>query len=362
MRAPLVLIFSGLFLSVSAFISGCGLPGAPQSPSLHIPNPVQDLRAARKGNDVVLTWTAPTQSTDGTLVRRPGKMIISRAVGSEGKFVDIAEMTLQPALDEEKHERVSVTDSLASVLGSSSPKDFVVYRIKTIGERDRTAGPGNAAQVPAAPILRPPTKVDLRLVPKGVEISFTPESSGSTPSRPGLEFAYRVLRRLEGSKTEPVIVAQVPAGAGPLTVVDSKIDWESTYDYWVIPVTHWQSDGKSADVEGDDSPTSKILAHDSFSPMVPSGLQAVYAGDPQKPAIDLTWTPNSDDDLAGYNVYRREGAGGFMRINSGLVKAPSFHDAQVQAEHTLAYAVTAVDVRGNESEKSKETSERVPRE
>ena len=78
--------------------------------------------------------------------------------------------------------------------------------------------------------------------------------------------------------------------------------------------------------------------------------------------MDLTWTPDSDEDLAGYNVYRREGAGEFAKINNGLVKTPAFHDAQVRAGSTFTYAVSAVDARGNESGKSGETSERVPKE
>ena len=64
MRARFVLIFVSFLGLVAASVSGCGLPGAPQAPSLHIPKPIQDLHAARKGNDVVLSWTAPTQSTD----------------------------------------------------------------------------------------------------------------------------------------------------------------------------------------------------------------------------------------------------------------------------------------------------------
>jgi hypothetical protein len=167
---------------------------------------------------------------------------------------------------------------------------------------------------------------------------------------------------LEGSKGDPVIVAQVPAGTTLVTAVDSRIEWESTYEYWVTPITQWHVGGKSGDVEGEDSPREKILAHDVFPPAVPAGLQAVYSGDPQNPAVDLTWTPNSDEDLAGYNVYRREGAGEFVRINKGLVKTPAFHDAQVKAGSTFTYAVSAVDARGNESGKSGETSERVPKE
>ena len=62
-------------------------------------------------------------------------------------------------------------------------------------------------------------------------------------------------------------------------------------------------------VEGDDSPTAKVFANDVFPPAVPSGLQAVYSGEGQKPFIDLLWAPDTEGDLAGYNVYRREDGG-----------------------------------------------------
>ena len=38
-----------------AFLPGCGTVGAPQPPSLHLPEPVRDLRASRKGDKVTLT-------------------------------------------------------------------------------------------------------------------------------------------------------------------------------------------------------------------------------------------------------------------------------------------------------------------
>lgn len=359
MRLSFLLLCAGLLL-LAASISGCGLPGAPLPPSLHIPKPVEDLKAARKGNDVLLSWTAPNQSTDGTLVRKPGKMMISRSVGSDGNFATIAEMTLPPALDQDTHSNITVTDSLGSVLQSPAHPAFVTYRVVAVGERNRTAGPGNSVQVSALPVPNPPAKLDLRLVPGGVEISFSVELSGQSQPQPPAKYFYRILRRVDGAKSEATLVAQLAPAGSPLTVVDSRIDWETAYEYWVTPITHWESGGKSGDVEGDDSAHLKILAHDSFPPAVPAGLQAVYAGDPQKPAVDLTWTPNSDDDLAGYNVYRREGTGAFAKINSALVKSPAFHDAQVRAGDTYIYAVSAVDLRNNESEKSKETAERVP--
>jgi hypothetical protein len=356
MRSSVILILAGLLV----VLSGCGLPGAPLAPSLHIPKPVQDLRAMRKGNDVLLSWTSPTESTDGTLVRKPGKMIVSRAVGANGNFVNIAEETLRPALSEDKNQKIAITDSLGSILQSTTPPDFVTYRVIAVGERNRTAGPGNSVQVSALPVLPPPSKIDLRLISEGVEISLAVDSSTPLPNESGVQYLYRVLRRADAFKGEPVVVAQLEPTAATLRVVDPKIEWESTYDYWVTPITHWQAGTRSGDVEGVDSSTAKILAHDVFPPAVPRGLQAVYAGDPQRPAIDLTWTPNSDEDLAGYNIYRREASGAFTKINSTVVKTPSFHDAQVRPGGTFIYAVSAVDLRNNESEKSKETSERVP--
>src|SRR5512146_662231 len=48
---------------------GCGTPGVPLPPSLDLPQPVQDLRASRKGDTVTLMWTVPQETTDRTTVR-----------------------------------------------------------------------------------------------------------------------------------------------------------------------------------------------------------------------------------------------------------------------------------------------------
>ena len=102
------------------------------------------------------------------------------------------------------------------------------------------------------------------------------------------------------------------------------------------------------------------MAHDVFPPAVPTGLQAVFSGAGQKAFIDLTWNADTNDDLAGYNVYRHQGTSATTKINADLVKAPAFRDAHVDPGHTYFYSVAAVDVRGNESVRSEENSEQVP--
>ncbi len=115
-----------------------------------------------------------------------------------------------------------------------------------------------------------------------------------------------------------------------------------------------------SEVEGETSAGLQVRTHDIFPPAPPVGLQAVYSGNPQQNFIDLTWAPNTEADMAGYNVYRREEGRPYARVSSDLVKTPVFRDSDVQPGKQYFYTVTAVDARGNESGKSEETHESVP--
>jgi fibronectin type 3 domain-containing protein len=118
--------------------------------------------------------------------------------------------------------------------------------------------------------------------------------------------------------------------------------------------------GAEQQVEGEDSPPVTVIAHDVFPPAVPTGLQAVFSGPGQKPFIDLIWAPDTEPDLAGYNLYRHEPDAQTVKLNSDLVKTPTFRDTEVLWGHQYSYSVSAVDVRGNESPRSEEASEAVP--
>jgi fibronectin type 3 domain-containing protein len=113
-------------------------------------------------------------------------------------------------------------------------------------------------------------------------------------------------------------------------------------------------------VEGDDSATIRVVAHDVFPPAIPTGLQAVYSGEGQKPFIDLIWAPVTNTDLAGYNLYRSASGNNAIKLNSEPVKSPSYRDTFVVSGTTYTYTVSSVDVRGNESPRSEPASETVP--
>lgn len=64
----------------------------------------------------------------------------------------------------------------------------------------------------------------------------------------------------------------------------------------------------------------------------------------------LTWTANSETDLAGYNIYRKG-----QKLNSGIIKNTAYLDQNLTAG-SYSYAVKAVDLAGWESAQSNEVT------
>lgn len=82
---------------------------------------------------------------------------------------------------------------------------------------------------------------------------------------------------------------------------------------------------------------------------------------PQNLTIDLAWDPNSEPDLAGYNIYRSDTSGsGYLRLNSNLIPDPFYVDDTVVAGQTYYYVVTAVNLSALESGPSNEVMIVVP--
>jgi hypothetical protein len=198
------------------------------------------------------------------------------------------------------------------------------------------------------------------VIADGVKITWDQVLPPRRGSGLTVRYGYRIMRRLEGSG-QPAIVSELSASNEAMALIDKGIEWEKRYQYWITPITSWQQDEKyKGVVEGEDSPVVLVVTKDIFPPAVPTGLQAVFSGVSQQAFVDLTWTPNTEADLAGYYIYRRTEGQQPVKINSGLVKTPASRDSSVQPGTRYFYSVSAVDLRGNESARSQETSETVP--
>jgi len=356
-----------LLMFGAAALAGCGVPGVPKPPSLDLPQPVTDLRAVRKGDSVYLGWTVPNETTDRLAARHLGPTRICRSVDSamnecanpagEVPAPQLAGTSPQKTKPAAKMQ-ASYTDNLPRTFLGENPSVQIFYAISVRNENGRSAGISNVVHVPAIVALPPPSDFRAQVTAEGVVMSWTPIPRAL--ETPTLRQAYRVYRRLEGGNTDAA-VGELPLDASSTQLVDHSFEWEKTYLYRATVVTEIHEEGKpEAQFEGDDTPSVKVFAHDAFPPAVPSGLQAAFSGVGQQLFIDLIWAPDTDADLAGYNVFRRQAGNEPVKINSELVKTPAFRDMNVAPGKTYVYSVSAVDVRGNESARSQEASEAVP--
>src|SRR5947209_6622385 len=312
-----------LCLSMAAVLAGCGAPGFPQPPSLALARPVRDLRAARKGNEVHLSWTVPAETTDHRSFRHPGDTKICRDVGATiqtGKCEPpLAELSTpatstaptsrfrlwkRPVPKPATGPQANYTDQLSPGLELQYPTSNMVYAVVVLNSFGRTAGSSNEVQVPAAPTLASPPDFNAELTAPGVRLTWTAVRPPQVI--PAIRYLYRVYR-LDVTTGKDSVAAELPLSedAHP-TLLDTGFEWEKTYEYRVTVVTTVEQSGGIESVEGDDSLPARVLAHDVFPPATPTGLQAAFSGPGQKPFIDLVWNANPESDLAGYDVYRRD--------------------------------------------------------
>jgi fibronectin type 3 domain-containing protein len=252
--------------------------------------------------------------------------------------------------------RMTYTDTLPELMEDENPAGFATYAVEIMNDRFRSAGLSNQVVIPLAPTIAPPPDISATVSADGVTVSW---SGGVIPTAPaGLNYVYRIERRPAGSGGYIALNDVEPEPEG--SYLDRTSGWEQKYEYRITTVTEVRSNGRVASVEGDDSPPAEVFTKDIYPPAQPTGVQAVFSSIGQKPFIDLTWAPNLESDLAGYAVFRRSNGGQWQKLNAEPVKIPSFRDENVQPGTKYQYAVSAVDLRGNESPRSVETSEVVP--
>jgi hypothetical protein len=363
-------------------LAGCGTPGAPQPPSLNLPECVVDLAAVRTGDQVVLTWTMPQRNTDKMLLKDSIAVRVCRQEGN-GECLPAADLNLAPAA------KSTFTETLPASLIVGSPRAFS-YFVELKNRRNRSAGLSNAAPVLAG--TAPEPVVGLAAEPRkdGIVLHWTP--AHLTDQQRGSDgYAIRLHRTLisappqvkTSAQADPFVTPAEPAQRNLLVesaerakagrALDKDIHFGETYEYSAQRILRLKAGGQTLELTGLLSAPVRIEARDVFPPAVPTGLAAVAtdaepastapAGHPVEsgPAIDLSWQPNADSNLAGYIVYRREGDGTWQRVSPPQpLTVPAFHDAHVLPGHTYRYAVTAVSESNFESARSIETEEFVP--
>ncbi|MGD0940705.1 MAG: fibronectin type III domain-containing protein [Terracidiphilus sp.] len=357
-------------LAAGLLLAGCGTPGAPQPPSLDLPDRVSDLSAIRAGNQVSLNWTMPNRNTDKLLLRKSLAMPVQicRKEGSGTcDSVGVA-LAFAPGVDG------TFTDTLPAALAAGSPRPLS-YFVELKNRNGRSAGLSNAAKVLAGQAPAPVTGLSAEVRKRGVALHW--QSIGANQESSAIRLHRKLLTPPATKPKEGLLAPQpepleqnllvdscAPEDSGGLCrALDKNIRFGQSYEYRAQRVARVTIDGLTLELAGEFSAPIRVDAVDVFPPEVPTGLAAVATagenGSP--PAIDLSWQPVTDDDLAGYAVYRHEGDDHWHRISPAApLVSPAFRDAEVQPGHTYHYTVSSIGQNGHESTRSAEAEETVP--
>jgi hypothetical protein len=338
-------------------LPGCGTPGAPQPPSLNLPDRVADLSAVRAGNRVSLSWTMPRRNTDKLILKDEIAVRVCRAEIA-GACADAGTLTAAPGKD------ATWAETLPQPLAEGNAR-ALRYFVELKNTKSRSAGLSNAALVLAG--SAPPAVEGLRIEMQkaGAIVRWNAADSDASIRLQRTLLTPPPARKKEGPlapEAEPVEQNLLIEDAAQGQALDKSIRFSNTYAYRAQRVRRMTIDGQVLELDGAFSSPVDVEAKDVFPPAVPTGLVAVATrgGDGHAASIDLSWEPDGEDDLAGYVVYRREGVGAWERISPAQpVVGPAFHDVQVQPGHTYRYAVSAVDQGGHPSPHSQEAEESV---
>jgi hypothetical protein len=363
--ARMVATWAGL--AIGLVLSGCGMPGAPLPPSLKLPVPVTNLIATRTGDQVSLTWSMPKKNTDKLLLEGDVQAHVCRREGAVGLCAAAGDLQSAPGAEG------AFSETLPSALVAGTPR-ALTYFVELRNSKGRSAGLSNAAAVLAGEAPEPVAGLDAEVRKAGVVLRWNAAAQESAGTAIRLErklltpVAAKPAQGPLAPPAEPVerkllVEASGEAGLALDRVIDKDIRFGETYEYRAQRVARVKVDGDTLELNGPMSAPVRVEAADVFPPAVPAGLAAVAvaAESGAEPAIDLSWQPDTEVDLVGYVVYRREGDGDWQRISPAQpVVGPAFHDAHVQAGHTYIYAVSAIDQGGHVSGRSAEAEETVP--
>jgi hypothetical protein len=370
-------------------IVGCASPGPPQPPSLNLPEPVKDLTAERIGDLVQLHWTTPKETTDRLSIKGPITAEICRvnltSVPPSACVPVVTRLLVQPGLTQ-------ATETLPPVL-TVDPPALLAYHVQILNAHGHSAGlspeafavsgaaPPTVDQFHATPtpdgaMLQWQQKdtVDvveldrLPVAPDGTVVRPAPPKPKSKSSSKSSRKKQAVAPPKSARDSSPKVLQSTPTAPTEVKLrtpaqradaggtIDHTAQMGESYRYTAQRVRPVSLNGHALELRSAASPPVTVVMRSTFPPHAPTSLEAVPGGATASDrSIDLSWTPNTGPDLAGYIVYRQDidskgvAAGTATRLNATPVVGPAYRDQTAMAGRRYAYRVTAVDTAGNES-------------
>lgn len=287
-----------------------------------------------RGSNLVITFTLPARTTDNVAIKRFSEIDL-RAGTYQAPFdfnawADSAtpyQLTPPPQNDPEDPRPVPMIHSIPA---EAFVNQHIAVGVRTaVKKNDHFSSWSNVVRLDVIPPLQPPV---IKAEPSGEGMRITWPGSPA-----GLQ--HRILRQGPNEKA-PVVLGTTDKSV----YIDTTSQYDTTYTYEAVA---FQDTAESLVSR----PVTVTAAQnvDRFPPKVPVGVTALATPG----SIEVSWERDTDPDLKGYYIYRSVNGGAFERLGD-LLTLPNYSDTHVEHGKFYRYDVSAVDQKGNESNRSAE--------
>lgn len=310
--------------------SYCGVKGPPLQPVLKLIPPVENAKFYQKGKFLFVEISLPVSYSDGTSLEIK-KVRVHYNFYPPRKRVDLNRF-LKEAISEEK----KLTDERSFILKREIkifPQDFkmLIFYWDSRGKKSQTS---RLFEFEVKEPPEPPENLKGGVDENGIHLKWRVERD-----RKDLGFFLYFFdgKEFKRVNSEPLLKNDF---------VFKDFTWDKEYRFKVNSVSE-------KFYESDDSEEISVIPVDKFPPPPPKNLVAI----PEEGFILLKWEKVEVNDLEKYNVYRElNGERELLTLNGA--KETKFEDRTGEKGKIYKYFVTAVDIKGNESNPSNLVEER----
>jgi predicted small lipoprotein YifL len=358
-------IFSAFLASqLMLFSLCCGKKGNILPPLVRLPQTAENILVTQKADQIVLTWQNPTAYEDGSTLSAIEKIeiwVLEETAAEEVKLAEISteefEKTakLHVTITEDKIQESAIQEGSSQGRMEYSydlPEKESLSKMYTFSLRvkDNKRYSPFSELVSLRPMVLPlpPTDVAAEVFQDRIEVRWNPPLKNRDQSSPPNVKGYIIYR--SGEEGEAIrLNARLVRG---VKYDDRNFVFGQKCGYFIRAC----ATDSAPYLESEDSEAVVILPKDTFAPQPPKGLISVAGKD----VLSISWDANTEDDLEGYRVWRREeGAMEFRLLTENPIKESAYNDRVVEKGKWYTYSVTALDKDGNESQKSESVTERV---
>lgn len=348
--------FGALVLGL-AILAGpaCGRKGPLELPPGREPMAVEKPAAFQRGDKVVLEWTNPDRAVSGRpLAVAAAEIRVLEEASDDAppslRAADVEKRT-KPVLRIKRDEFPRYrTDPGTETLKMSYEHAFDGHRAGSVrfsfsirvfdgSGRASEFCPPVTVETRVCPL--PPKIGDVRVFQDFIDLAWVPPDGNIDGSAPASVGGYSVYRSEGGGRKEK----RTPVAVAGERFEDRDFRFGASYSYTVRALAV----DEGAGIESDDSDAVHVVPRDVFPPAPPAGLVAVPGPD----MVSLSWESGPEKDPDGYRIWRKEqGEADFAPLTDDLVRETMFNDKSARRGTTYVYAVSALDLEGNESPKS----------